>query len=163
VAAPAAVPFAYGLPDRPAVLHLQDLPAVTAVSPVLPHTHCVLSLRRSGRPTARCGAAADTREARAGTLLMTWYADAGYGGDTTDVRSVDGPCDTAGSGVSDIGGTLGWSWNDAISSFRTFGGCAIVQGFDGNRYAGESRTWVGDQRYVGDDWNDRVSSLVVRG
>lgn len=165
VAAPQAVPDALVLPapDRPAALHLEDLPGITAVPPAFPHTHCVLTLHRADAPTARCGAAADTREARAGALLMTWYADAGYGGDTTDVRSTDGPCDTGGSGVSDIGGALGRSWDHAISSFRTFGDCAIVQGFENNRYAGESRIWVGDQPYVGDDWNDRISSLVVRG
>jgi hypothetical protein len=165
VAAPQSLPAAIVLPApvRPAAPHLQNLPGITAVPPALPHTHCVLTLHRADAPTARCGAAAETREARAGTLLMTWYADPGYGGDTADVRSIDGPCDAGGSGVSDIGGALGRGWDHAISSFRVFGSCAIVQGFEDNRYAGETRTWVGDQRYVGDDWNDRISSLVVRG
>jgi hypothetical protein len=129
----------------------------------LPYNHCVITLHAADAPIARCGAAAETRAARAGTLLMTWYLDPDYTGDRTDIRSGEGPCDAAGHGVSDIGGYLGWNWNEAISSFRTFSNCAVVEGFAGNNYSGDFRTWVGDTPYLGDDWNDRISSLLVHG
>ncbi len=170
--AAAAVPAAArtAVPVLPAPLPVAALtvglvppPGPLAALPVVPSTHCVLTLHRADAPTARCGAAALTRAARTGTLLMTWYRDAGYTGDNTDLRSDDGPCPAAGAGVSDLGGDLGPGWSAAISSFRVFGGCAVVEGFAADRYEGESRIWVGDQPYVGDDWNDRIASLVVRG
>src|SRR5882757_8306616 len=131
--------------------------------PPTPYNHCVITLHTADAPTARCGAAAETRAARAGTLLMTWYLEPGYRGDSTDIRSAEGPCDAAGYGVSDIGGYLGRNWNDAISSFRTYRNCVVVQGFAGHNYSGDFRTWVGDTPYLGDDWNDRISSLLVHG
>ena len=138
-------------------------PGPQAALPFVPATHCVLTLHRADAPTVRCGAAALTRAARTGTLLMTWYRDAGYAGDSTDLRSDDGPCPAAGAGVADLGGVLGPARSAVISSFRVFDGCAFVEGFAAVRYAGASRTWTGDQPYVGDDWNDRIASLVVRG
>jgi len=131
--------------------------------PPTPYNHCVITLHTADAPTARCGAAAETRAARAGTLLMTWYLEPGYRGDSTDIRSAEGPCDAAGYGVSDIGGYLGRNWNDAISSFRTYRNCVVVQGFAGNNYSGDFRTWVGDTPYVGDDWDHRVSSILLHG
>jgi hypothetical protein len=129
----------------------------------VPHTHCVITLHGADAPTARCGAAAETGEARAGTLLMSWYRDADYDGDTVDLRSTEGPCDAAGYGVSDIGEYLGWAWNDSVSSFRTFGNCTVVQSFANNNYGGDFHTFIGDTPYVGDDWNDRISSILLHG
>ncbi|SEF45795.1 hypothetical protein SAMN05216223_1017 [Actinacidiphila yanglinensis] len=137
--------------------------ALAQVAAVLPHTHCVLTLHGTDAPVARCGAAAETRAARTGTLLMTWYTGPGYAGGSTDVRSADGPCDAGGAAVFDIGGSLGGSWDHAISSFRDRGGCAVVQGWSGPGYEGQTRTWVGDQPYLGADWDDAIASLVVHG
>lgn len=123
--------------------------------------HCVITLRGDDSPLTRCGAAARTRAARSGTLLMTWYADSGFTGDSTDIRDGAGLCDAAGYGISDIGAFLGPGWNNAISSFRTFNNCAVIQGFDGSAYGGDNHTWLGDQKYVGDEWNDRISSLLM--
>jgi len=131
--------------------------------PPVAYNHCVITLHAADAPIARCGAAAETRAARSGTLLMTWYLDPEYGGDSTDVRSPEGTCDAVGHGVSDIGGFLGRHWNDAIASFRTYGDCAVVEGFAGNNYGGDFRTWVGDTPYVGDDWDHRVSSILLHG
>lgn len=131
-----------------------------ARAPEAPY-HCVITLHGADVPTARCGAAAETRAARSGTLLTTWYEDVDYGGDSTDIRNAGGPCDAAGFGVSDIGGFLGPGWDDSISSFRTFDSCVVVQGFESSEYGGASHVWVGDQSYVGDDWNDRISSLLT--
>src|SRR5882757_6364630 len=139
------------------------LPAFLSAQYRLPYNHCVLTLHAADAPIARCGAAAETRAARAGTLLMTWYLDPEYGGDSPDVRSPEGTCDAVGHGVSDIGGFLGRHWNDAIASFRTYGDCAVVEGFAGNNYGGDFRTWVGDTPYVGDDWDHRVSSILLHG
>lgn len=123
--------------------------------------HCVITLRGADVPLTRCGAAAETRAASSGTLLMTWYADAGFGGDATDIRNGDGLCDAAGYGISDIAGFLGLGWNDAISSFKTFSNCTVIQGFENSTYGGDNHTWLGDQSYVGDEWNDRISSLLM--
>lgn len=141
----------------------QVRPAGEQASEVLSHAHCVLTLHRADAPTARCGAAADTREARSGTLLMTWYTGAAYTGGATDIRGDAGSCDAGGVGVFDISDSLGRSWDHAVSSFRDYGGCAVVEGWDGAGYRGETRIWVGDQPYLGADWDNRISSLVVHG
>lgn len=48
------------------------------------------------------------------TILMTWYKDINYGGDSTDVYGWDGPCDQAGYGFEYVGAF----WDDTITSRR---------------------------------------------
>ncbi|WP_433889243.1 hypothetical protein [Streptomyces sp. CA-111067] len=153
VAAVLATATAAAAPAAPA--------AAPAPAPRQPY-HCVITLHGLAEPSARCGAAAATRAGRAGTLLMTVYKDAGYSGDSTDVRDSAGPCGIDGYGIPDVGELLGRGWNDSISSFRVFGRCTVVRGFRDSVYGGPSHIWTGDQPYVGDQWNDRISSFVTQ-
>lgn len=92
------------------------------------------------------------------TLLMTWYADANEGGASTQIRGSSGGCDASGYGFAYVGD----DWNDRISSYRLFGTCNSISGYDNSNY--------GSQIYycgicTGDNipWsaNDRISSMWV--
>lgn len=49
-------------------------------------------------------------------------------------------------------------WNDAVSSFKVYGGCTVRVWEDGGA-SGASSNWVGSMSYVGDALNDRISSI----
>jgi hypothetical protein len=51
--------------------------------------------------------------------------------------------------------------NDQITSIRTFGNAEVTIYQEG-RFRGRSTQLRGDVRNVGDDWNDRISSVRVR-
>lgn len=51
--------------------------------------------------------------------------------------------------------------NDAISSLKVSPGCTATL-YEHAGFQGQSRSVVGDVRWVGDDWNDLVSSLRVQ-
>ena len=51
--------------------------------------------------------------------------------------------------------------NDQITSIRTFGNVQVTIYKDG-RFRGRSSELRGDVRNVGDEWNDRISSIRVR-
>ncbi|MFI1720657.1 hypothetical protein [Streptomyces sp. NPDC020489] len=80
----------------------------------------------------------------AGTLLMSWYQHAGFGGDVTHVYGDYGPCDSDGylldTGLSRY----------MISSFRTYNNCDGQQAVlnDGRTtfyYYGYATSYVGDR------------------
>lgn len=48
--------------------------------------------------------------------------------------------------------------NDLISSVRVNGGCQLVAYIDAN-YEGEERVFTQNTRYVGNNWNDQISSV----
>ena len=52
--------------------------------------------------------------------------------------------------------------NDQITSIRTFGNVEVTIYQEG-RFRGRSTQLRGDVRNVGDDWNDKISSVRVRG
>jgi Peptidase inhibitor family I36 len=52
--------------------------------------------------------------------------------------------------------------NDQITSIRTFGNAEVTIYQEG-RFRGRSTQLRGDVRNVGDSWNDRISSVRVRG
>jgi hypothetical protein len=56
---------------------------------------------------------------------------------------------------------VGDRMNDAISSFRVAPGCRIIAWEHRDR-GGASTEFGGDCQYVGDGWNDRISSWECR-
>jgi hypothetical protein len=80
-----------------------------------------------------------------------FYRDAGFRGEYFCVRA---------------GERLAWvprGLNDEISSIRTFGGAEVV-GFSGRRFDGRSERFGHDVYNLRrEGWNDRLSSVVVRG
>jgi len=79
-----------------------------------------------------------------------FYKDKNYGGDYF--------CTDAGQDIA----VLPNGMNDQITSIRTFGNVQVTIYTDG-RFRGRSTQLRGDVRNVGDDWNDRISSIRVRG
>jgi hypothetical protein len=62
---------------------------------------------------------------------------------------------------------LGW-FNDKMSSMVTYGGCRCIIYWDANRLGSQQdhdRQGMGDEAisWIGDQWNDRVSSIVCWG
>jgi hypothetical protein len=61
-------------------------------------------------------------------------------------------------------GSYGWGQihNDTISSLRVPAGMSVTLYTD-THFQGRSKTFTKDTPYVGDDFNDQTSSIVVRG
>lgn len=96
--------------------------------------------------------------ARASTLLMTLYEHRDYLGQTTQIRGDGGPCDREGYGFR----SLGWLWNDVVSSFKTWNGCQYTTAYTNTNYGGEEDYyWTYTVPYVGDRMNDRIESIRV--
>ncbi|GAA4909071.1 hypothetical protein [Streptomonospora salina] len=96
------------------------------------------------------------RAATASTLIMTWYQDRNYAGDTADIRKSGGPCDSRGYGISDVG----FLWHDEISSFKTWNGCTVTRAYEHSDYGGHFGHYGSDRVvYVGDHINDAISSF----
>lgn len=95
-----------------------------------------------------------TTSSSAGTLLITWYQHAGYGGGMTHVYGDYGPCDRSGY-VLDTGMS-----RYTISSFETYNSCdgqMAVLNDDPNPvyYYGYAT------QYVGDRANDNIGYIKV--
>jgi len=119
----------------------------------------VLAKKCAATPAARAALAAPLE----GTLLMTWYVDAYYGGGNTEIRSYGGPCDREGYGISDVNDGWGpWGWNDTISSFKTWNNCHDVTAYENINYGGSAWGYNGNVDYVGDWANDKISSFLIR-
>lgn len=108
---------------------------------------------------------ADALPAAASTLLMTWYKDIRFGGDSVPIRGVDGPCDASGYGFSDINAD---GWNDSISSFKGWNRCNRAVAYDHKNYGDPAQNYAqrpganGEALYI--DWvgaalNDKISSI----
>jgi hypothetical protein len=52
------------------------------------------------------------------------------------------------------------TWNDKISSMACSAGCSMTA-YEHNDFGGDWHFWRGNIAYVGDDWNDRISSVTV--
>jgi hypothetical protein len=77
-----------------------------------------------------------------------FYRDKNYNGDYF--------CTEAGQDIA----VLPNGMNDQITSIRTFGNVTVTIYTDG-RFRGRSTELRGDVRNVGDDWNDKISSMRV--
>lgn len=111
--------------------------------------------------------ARDSLTASTTVLLMTWYKDANFSGSSTTINGCCGPCDAAGYGIQNVGS----SWNDVISSFKSFNNCNRVRGYADINYGGTGATWqdlsgIGvtpalSVSFVGSTMNDRISSFLL--
>lgn len=64
--------------------------------------------------------------------------------------------------VGEAGRRMPRGWNDVVSSIRV-GRNAEVQICEHDRFGGRCRVHIRDREYVGDRWNDRISSFRVVG
>lgn len=133
--------------------------------------HCVIVLDkiRPGETTSRvraheCAVGKLPRIAASSTLLMTWYQYTSFGGESTRIEGYDGPCDSSGYGISDVGaGWWGGSWWDnRISSFKVYNHCNWTTYFTNVNYGGDGSASRGSERDVGDLVDNRISSMTTR-
>lgn len=95
-------------------------------------------------------------------LLLTVYINSNYGGSshafTTGLSS-------ACYGYSFTVNSLGFSWNDVVSSYspNSSNGCRVVKVFKDVNLQGDWMQTTGDVSYVGDSFNDQISSLWISG
>ncbi|MGW3965174.1 hypothetical protein ACWED2_35525 [Amycolatopsis sp. NPDC005003] len=98
-------------------------------------------------------------EAASSVLLLQYWKDDWFTGDSDTIRGSDGPCDEAGYGVPDVG-----SLHDSISSYRTFGTCSGLRGYVDEQYGGMSmldKETALSGRNVPDFFDDRLDSFWV--
>lgn len=81
--------------------------------------------------------------------VAMFYQDIDYGGEMVALQEGDYPDIT----------TTGMADND-ISSFTINSGYK-VEVFDNSDFSGDSKTFTSSTSWVGDDWNDRISSLKI--
>ncbi|MFI6709096.1 hypothetical protein ACIBF7_21850 [Nonomuraea sp. NPDC050478] len=101
-----------------------------------------------------------TRTAAEATLLLEAADNINQGLPRYRWWGYSGPCDTAGYGIRD----LGVMWNDRISSWRQgHSRCNYLNVWEHNSYQGAKRYWHNWTKvdYVGDAWNDRISSMHI--
>jgi hypothetical protein len=91
------------------------------------------------------------------TLIMTWYADIKYGGNSTKIYGCGGPCDSAGYGI----GYVGDAWNDIISSFKVWNNCFYSRAYTNSNYGGTCKRYHNNVSWVGSRMNDKISSFWV--
>lgn len=99
------------------------------------------------------------RMARAATLLMTWYKDLWYEGESTKVYGQDGPCDANGYGISNVGAGAA-HWNDSISSYKVFNNCIWSRSYTNINYGGSCLQSLYNVDWVGLH-NDQISSFLL--
>jgi hypothetical protein len=85
----------------------------------------------------------DVRAAQAQAHACTAFSDANYGG--------------ASRGLAANASSPMTSMNDKISSFKIASGCH-VEVFEHRDFQGPSARWSGDVTFVGNNWNDLISS-----
>lgn len=106
-----------------------------------------------------------SQSVNAQTLLFVGYEHSGYRGATIDIQGAYGPCDARGYEIPDLDKWYpewGGTWNDDISSFKTYNKCHDVTVWEDTNMRGASIFFYGHTSYVGDAWNDRISSLWLR-
>ncbi|WP_246281592.1 hypothetical protein [Fodinicola acaciae] len=91
------------------------------------------------------------------TLIMTLYNQVNYGPGSTEIRADGGPCDSTGYGIASIG----WPWNEVISSFRVWNNCHTTEAYSSDNYGGTSKMYFGDVPNVGPDMNDKIHSFRI--
>ena len=98
---------------------------------------------------------------QSGTLLMTWYVDANYGGRSTNIYGDAGPCDSSGYGISYVNNWTTQNWNDVISSFKVWNNCTWTRAYTNANYGGKCQLYDGNTSYVGARMNDQISSFWI--
>ena len=112
-------------------------------------------LKQCARPGERLAAPTLTS---ATVLIMTWYEHIRYGGASTRIYGVYGPCDSAGYGIHQFDSF----WNDRVSSFKVWNNCNYTRGYLNKDYGGTPcGRWYGSVDWVGWTFNDKLSSFWV--
>jgi hypothetical protein len=83
-----------------------------------------------------------------GSRAIIFFEHGNYGGDSRLFTAGD---------VSRLEG----GWNDIISSVVVFPDCRVTV-WEHWDYNGNSKTFYSSATWIGDDWNDKISSLSVR-
>lgn len=95
---------------------------------------------------------------RATVLIMTWYEHIRYGGASTRIYGVYGPCDSAGYGIRGFDEF----WDNKVSSFKVWNSCTYTRGYLEKNYGGTNcGRWRGSVDWVGHTYNDKLSSFWV--
>jgi hypothetical protein len=159
-----ATAVALVLAASPAVAGEPDGPQAAGAPPAAP---CAVNLETG---QAACGAdAAQARQlvAAAGDVLVArLYRNTGF--DDNPPLSLYAPHSCSESyddefGWPDLGNVNGFSWNDMISSVRTYDNCDVKL-HDRVGYGGPSSTWIdasSNLANVGAGWNNKASSVSV--
>jgi len=106
-------------------------------------------------------------------LLIVWYEDVGFNGNSEKIYGFAGPCDSDGYGIPNVGvwDDPQWpfgGWNDVISSFKTLNHCNHVTAYQHENYGGRQQTWHSPfasgvaVTYVGDKMNDTITSFLIK-
>ncbi|MEU3625162.1 hypothetical protein BS329_20960 [Amycolatopsis coloradensis] len=105
-----------------------------------------------------CGQEADRlNSARAARVMIKMWEHRDYTGASVELKAEGAEARCDGDGYR-------WSsfpdgWNDWVSSFRTYQSCTYVRLYEHVETSGNCKAFYDDQSYVGDDWNDKASSL----
>ncbi len=107
--------------------------------------------------------------AASGTLLVSFYRDQGFGGQSVFIKGNDGPCDSSGYGIKSMGTAEGWWYTidpvgeavlQSASSYRVYNSCNETIMYTGGNYGGTSSgARFGDQTFVGNTFNDKIRSF----
>jgi hypothetical protein len=89
-------------------------------------------------------------------VLAIVYDNANYGGSSLTFTA-SGPCDTN-ADVDWQNANIGSTWNDRISSFKSYSDCQ-TKIFENANFGGASYGSVSNTTYVGDAMNDRTTSI----
>ncbi|GAA4236140.1 hypothetical protein GCM10022254_45060 [Actinomadura meridiana] len=92
----------------------------------------------------------------ADTVIEISYQHRDYQGATITWETSSG-CDDSNDVEWEIGSISG-SWNERISSFRTYASCQGKH-YEHRDYGGASTPYWGSHKYIGDAMNDRTSSI----
>lgn len=97
----------------------------------------------------------DSNAETAPALLMTWYEDANYGGDSASIYGDYGPCDSAGYRLQ----LYAYQWSDDLSSASGTWACDRARFH--SSIDGSARAFNLPVPYLGDHLNDAVSFIEV--
>jgi hypothetical protein len=127
------------------------------------HCRVVLDRLQAGEQFSRvlsrtCADRPEGLHINAGTLLITWYEHADFGGASTYVEGQYGPCDREGYGIRDVG----WLWENNISSYKLWNNCYHARLYTALNYGGSAHLKDGTViNYVGNELNDNIRSLQI--
>jgi hypothetical protein len=109
------------------------------------------AIETGAQTTARRSAAMTTLSS---TLLVIFFEDIDYAGDSSEVWGDYGTCDAEGYGISDMDGVQ--DDVDGVSSYQLVGACNVSEKFGGYNFTGTFSTliWGQNQSWVGTQWND---------
>ena len=95
-------------------------------------------------------------------VVSVLFKDANFGGDSLTVQTTGAPCSsTIWYGLQSLNDGKGW--DNVISSFRSYYGCAWTRLFANSNYTGASQCYQGPSvSNVGPVMNDQTTSITFR-